>query len=229
MVVVGGYFVLFSKWNVTLFPFFYQSQQYPHYTCFLFHSSANYSCQLSNASLSVQGHRAHMLLHLIGLGNNLIAVRFFFLNPFNVSVQAFNAFHQTITCNWSHKTHRGFMGSLILEIYMLWHSLKAFVRNHSKHICTKTKTAVSFVSLVMVWRLASGGGDRERRSGEHECVCNQKALSYVCVRGGGWGGSVKHYKEGNQVKPYSYLVPTSTPSSASWHQWMFFKGRSTEN
>lgn len=128
---------------------------------------------------------------------------FFFWNPFNVSVQAFNAFHQTITCNWSHKTHRSFVWSQTLEIYMLWRSLNAFVKNHSKHICTKTKAAVSFVSLVTVWRLTSGGGDRECCIGEHECFHNQKSFTFR-------GGSIKHYKEGNQVKLYTYLVPTST-------------------
>lgn len=60
-----------------------------------------------------QGHWAHMLLYLIGLGYNLVTVRFFF-SSFNVWVQAFNTFHQTITYNWSHKTHSSLAWSLTL-------------------------------------------------------------------------------------------------------------------
>lgn len=95
--------------------------------------------------------------------------KIFFFSLFNVSAQAFNAFHQTITCNWSRKTHRSSAWSLTLPIYMLWHSLKASVKkNHSKHICNKTKMAISFVILVMVWRLANEGGGGEYCMGEKE-------------------------------------------------------------
>lgn len=41
-------------------------------------------------------------------------------------------------------------------------------KNHSKHICNKTKMAVSFVILVMVWRLANEGGGGEYCMGENE-------------------------------------------------------------
>lgn len=41
-------------------------------------------------------------------------------------------------------------------------------KNHSKHIGNKTKMAVSFVILVMVWRLANEGGGREYCMGENE-------------------------------------------------------------
>lgn len=141
---------------------------------------------------------------------------FFFWNPFNVSVQAFNAFHQTITCNWSHKTHRSFVWSQTLEIYMLWHSLNAFVKNHSKHICTKTQTAVSLVSLVTVWRLTSGGGDRECRIGEQECVHNQNSLSHF------WGEGFCKTLQGRESGKAIYLLGTHKHHKLCWLTTMNF-------
>lgn len=61
--------------------------------------------------------------------------------------------------------------------------------NHSKHICNKTNMAVSFVILVMVWRLANGGGGGEYCMGENECSPSENTNI-------SWEKSINHLKKG---------------------------------